>query len=80
MRIATLIALAAMVFAAPSAVAQPKGKDLSGETFRRHACDCKKITRGDMKRWPACMQRRLAYVVDASTGANIDCPAPTKKK
>ena len=78
MRLVALIAAAGIAFTTSAAVAQ-QSKDLTGETYTRHTCDCRKITKGNAKRWPDCMRRRLGYVVDASTAANVVCPDPKAK-
>jgi len=78
MRKVALIAAAAAVFVVPSFESQAQPK-LSGDDFRRHTCDCRKMNPKDTKRWSDCMERRLAYRVDASTAASVVCP-DTKKK
>ena len=77
MKIAGLIVAAAAAFSMPSASAQTKSKapDLTGPTYIRHVCDCRKPGFD----FPRCMERRLGYSVQAATAANVVCPDPKAK-
>ena len=74
MRVTGFIVAAAIVFTMPSAWAQTK--DLGGDAYRKHVCDCRKPGYD----FPRCMKRRLGYEVQAATAASVVCPETGKKK
>lgn len=82
MRTAGLIVAAAIAFTMPSASAQTKSKapDLTGETYKRHVCDCRRISGNSAKTFPLCMERRLNYRVELATAAGVVCPETGKNK